>query len=651
MCGIAGIVNFTLKPLDLQTLVSVSRKIKHRGPDDEGYLLVNTNSKNILAVGGEDTPKELYQENFVYAPKISINEIKLQGSFNLALINRRLSIQDISVKGHQPMSNEDGSIWITYNGEIYNFKELKEILLKKGHKFISASDTEVIIHSYEEWGINCLQKFNGMFSFAILDLNNGIIFCARDRLGEKPFYYYYDTNLFLFSSEIKGILEFGIQPIPNETKIYYYLKNYNHIPFNTHETYFKNIYSLKGGEFLIINLNDKTIRISPYWNLKENVPTNTNENEIISNLRNLLIDSCEMRLISDVPTSTCLSGGLDSSTIVLLIEKIIKKKRKVAKYPRKTFSAVYKDKKYDESYYIDIILKQTGLENERYMPTFEDFKKDFKKIIYHVEEPCMSSAGIIAQYCIYKKINNHSIKVVLDGQGGDELLGGYPWEFYPAYMRELFYSLKWLRFCKELPYYIRTIFGRITVRKFLNALLTILPNSLSFLISKIFSRKSFNVDRLLISNKLNYKVNTFISDLKTATYLSLRYTYLPELLKIADKISMAHSVEARYPFLDYRLVEFLYSLPSEYKIQKGITKYILRKAFADILPPEILTRGKQGFYSVPFENLKDENIRKIIIEEILNSDIYKLKVINWEEIKKLLIHFNENYSSEIAPFI
>ncbi|MBW2059864.1 MAG: asparagine synthase (glutamine-hydrolyzing), partial [Deltaproteobacteria bacterium] len=326
MCGIAGICEFGDGSVHVSCLKSMTAAIAHRGPDDEGYVLFGNGV--TLELDGMETD--------------AAGE-----PFFLGLGHRRLSIIDLSAAGHQPMPNEDGTIWITYNGEIYNFLEIREELRKRGHRFRSNTDSEVILHSYEQWGVDCLRRFNGMWAFALWDGKKRRLFCARDRFGIKPFYFCREGDRFLFASEIKAILAYPrVRRIPNDACIYPYLA-YGHLD-TTGETFFKGIEQLRGGHYLTVDLESRRIALSRYWDIKpETAASGKSDKTYADEFLELFTDAVRMRLRSDVTVGTCLSGGLDSSSIVCITSRLL------GNNGLRTFSSCFEDERYDERPFID----------------------------------------------------------------------------------------------------------------------------------------------------------------------------------------------------------------------------------------------------------------------------------------------------------
>jgi len=635
MCGIVGILNLVDKSISLEIIIKMANVLKHRGPDDEGYVLINTNNMDYMPIGGNDTPNDVYLSSTLYSPKSKIFPTNINTKYNLAFGHRRLSILDLSPKGHQPMCNEDGTVWMVYNGEIYNYIEIRDILINKGHKIISNTDTEIAIHSYEEWGIDCLNKFNGMWAFALWDSSNRVLFCARDKFGIKPLYYYLDTNKFLFSSEIKGLLVANIKRKPNDKVIYDYLVN--GLVDYSENTFFEGIKQLKPGHYLLFDLSSKNVEVKRYYDIKlSNKKSILPDKYYSSKFRHLLDDSVRLRLRSDVPVGFCLSGGLDSSSIVCIATDHVDKKVR-------TFSGIYEEEKYSEKEFIDGVVKKTSIYPEYVIVRPQGLLDSLKDIIYYLEEP--SCKGVYAQWKVFELIKKSGTKVVLDGQGGDELLAGYDWYIHIFY-RSLIEELKILKFLKELYSFVRlrtdslkqSILYTFDILKLL--LLDLLP--LDFRTKML---RSINVGSHYWLNKHFAKsINIDYSDLKVFKhanyfdrnwYLLLTKTNLPALLRYEDKISMAHSVETRLPFLDYRLVEFAFSMPEDKKISVGITKYVLRDAMYGILPEIVRNRmDKKGFYTTP-ESIWYASHLKNYIYKIINSNSFKMrKYFDVERVKE-----------------
>jgi asparagine synthase (glutamine-hydrolysing) len=594
MCGIAGIAGENVKNEYIKIMTD---SLKHRGPDDEGYLLVNVSEKKFEERGGEDS-------------KIPLKHIKEPVNFkiDLALGHRRLSIIDLSPSAHQPLLyKRDGKCaWIVYNGEIYNYLELKEELVKRGYEFKTSTDTEVVLASYFEWGFDCVKKFNGMWAFVIYDPENGMLFGSRDRSGVKPLYYLSNKEFFIFASEIKAILSLPfVRRRVNEKILYDYLV-YG-ILEHSEETFFEGIYKLPPSHNFIYSLKNKDLKINKYYELEfnPNIGHFSEEklNEYSKKLKELIFEAIKIRLRSDVPVGTCLSGGLDSSTIAVVINEILKEyKIPQVGNRQKVFTACYMNEKIDESLFAEEVVKKTNAEWYKTFPKATELLSDLIDLIYYQEEP-FGSTSIYAQYRVMKLAKNAGIKVILDGQGGDEIFGGYA-SLYASFFLNLFKDIKLHYFIKELinlknsPVNLRNLIiliVRIISAKYLPASIKIKVLSkmypeLSY-INPNFLKKFCKRDPIKNLNALSFNENC---------YIWFGRGNLQQLLKYEDRNSMAHSIEARVPFSDdIKLIEFVFSIPGIYKIRFGWSKYILREAMKDLLPEKILKRKDKIGFATP----------------------------------------------------
>jgi asparagine synthase (glutamine-hydrolysing) len=568
MCGIAGIVNRnpTINiNIEIQKMLDV---IIHRGPDGQGVFVES----------------------------------------NLALGHRRLSIIDLSNNAAQPMAYNDKYVMV-FNGEIYNFIEISLQLKEKGYLFSTNSDTEVILASYDHWGESCVEHFNGMWSFAIYDKEKQILFCSRDRFGVKPFYYTFHKGNFYFSSEIKQLLSLGIEAIANR-KI---LMDYLILGMEEHknETFFEGIIKLPASHSLIYNLADHTIKQFSYYTLSPNPEfSNLSEVDAIALFNNELYRSINYRLRSDVKVGTCLSGGLDSSYIASLASL------EYSKRTNKQFTAITaqsSDKSNDETHYAKIIVDKYALDWHVIEPTTDNFKSQLTQIIKGQEEP-FGSPSIFMQYHVMQTSKEIGCTVLLDGQGGDESLLGYERYFAP-YIQSLPF-IKWpkaiinsssnsrIGVIKTIKYLI--YFGNSRIRK------NHIKKKMNFLNKKAFDCADFS---------LINEISKAGKDIHKLQLLELTKTQLPHLLRYEDRNSMMNSIETRLPYLDYKLVELMISLPTQLKIHNGWTKYILRKSSDGVLPESIAWRKNKFGFEAP-ENiwLKDKTN---IINEIKKSVILK----------------------------
>jgi asparagine synthase (glutamine-hydrolysing) len=583
MCGITGTYSFK-ESINPDSIRRMTDSLRHRGPDDEGFLAANFESGKAYPLTGKESK----------VPGLRLEEFNIP--VDLFLGHQRLSIIDLSPAGHQPMSNEDGFLWIVHNGETYNFIEIRNKLESLRHHFKSRTDTEVILHAYEEWGVDCLKYFNGMWAFAILDLKRKRIFCSRDRAGVKPFYYLYDGKRFCFASEIKALLQIDdFCAEPNERIIADYL--FSGLIDHTHETFFKNIHQLRPGEYLLVESDKVTIK--SYWDIEIKEIHYPRKENYAERFYELLEDSIRLRLRTDVPIGTCLSGGLDSSSIVCLANKLMfdgqNIDQRLVGERQRTFSSCFENSTYDERKFVELVIEQTRADKNYIFPKGEDLLKDLPKLIWHQDEP-FGSTSIYAQWKVMGLAKERGVTVLLDGQGGDELLAGYLPSFY-ALFKQTLRQVAFVSLIKEIKGFLKHQ-GRM-IDQFV-------PRIMASLVPDVFKPFFQHLNPggfgwIEESFKKKYyrrvtKPNRFENELNNYLYHIFRSAVLPGLLHYEDRNSMAYSIETRLPFLDYRLVEFVFGLPMEFKIREGVTKIILRKAMEGILPEEVRNRmDKMGF--------------------------------------------------------
>lgn len=583
MCGISGIVNNDGSVVSKNEIEQMNDLISHRGPDGEGY----------------------------YCYK------------NLALGHKRLSIIDLSERGNQPMHYLDELV-ITYNGEIYNYIELKDELKIKGYKFVSNSDTEVILASYHCWGQKCVEFFNGMWSFAIFDKKRNIIFCSRDRFGIKPFYYSQIDKKFVFGSEIKQILNFHTSNYLNKQILFDYL--FLGFEEHSHETFFENVFKLNPSHNLIYDLNIKKFQIIKFFELEIDYRKELTPEIYVSKLNKQLIDSIELRLRSDVKVGTCLSGGLDSSAIATIASKIYSSQN------NKKFLAIHSksiEEENDESKYARLVSEISNIDLHEIEPSTTEIKNSVDEVIYTQEEP-FGGPSIFMQYFVMKKSNSVGCKVLLDGQGGDEVLLGY--ERYHAF--HLGVLLRKLKFKKYLMYVLKLKTHKFSIISLLLiSILTFSPKLYLFFRKKIVSKKSKPKERY--STKHLNKIINF-SDLRKNQINEIMHLNLPQLLKYEDKNSMKNSIETRLPFLDYRLVSEIISVKPSIKLKSGFLKFLLRKILEGKLPEEFIWRTKKFAFEAPSNSWISENKSEMI------SEIKKSEIIN--SLVKLNHSFYKNHS-------
>lgn len=588
MCGISGIINKNGSRVKKDEIKNINDLIAHRGPDDEGFYL---------------------EKNFAFG-------------------HRRLSILDLSSDGHQPMHYLD-KYTITYNGEIYNYLEIKEELLKDGYTFHSHTDTEVILASYDKWGQECVNKFNGMWAFAIYDSEKEIIFCSRDRFGIKPFYYTEIDGKFVFGSEIKQLLEFYDEKFVNETILVDYLL-YG-LEEHTNETFFKNIYKLEQSHNLIYHIKNNSFEIKRYFGIKFDDNLNClNEKDSIEFMKNKLENAIDLRLRSDVKVGTCLSGGLDSSSIAAIASK---------KYFEKTnekFMAIHAksiEKKTDESEFAREVASHCDLNLIEVEPQLEDITNNIEEVVYTQEEP-FGGPSIFMQYFVMKQAKENKCIVMLDGQGGDETLLGYE-GYFSFYFASLLSKFRFIQYWKEIK---NLATFKVSKKRILrDSIIVLFRNQLSF-IEKIIRNKKTFIKLKSERQRLNHLFK--FHDFKNFQVREIMIRNMPHLLRYEDKNSMRHSVETRLPFVDYQFVESAVSINDKLKFKNGFLKYILRKVVDSILPKNIVWRTNKFGFEAPtdmwIDSHKDEMINIIKKSDIinhaveLNSEIYYNKTLLWK---------------------
>jgi asparagine synthase (glutamine-hydrolysing) len=638
MCGIAGFVARKGNLIPNTTILKMTDLINHRGPDDEGFLFL-TQKQKITTAGGETTPSEVWMTQTEYRPVDNIKYSHTQFS-SMALGHKRLSILDLTPAGHQPMSYGNGRYWIIYNGEIYNYQDIKNELEKSGYHFKTRTDTETILAAYKEWGEACLNKFVGMWAFAIYDRDKNELFLARDRYGIKPLYYYFSTKGdFYFASEIKQFTTLdGWQSKMNPQRVYDQL--IYSFTDHTDETMFAGVFQLPGGTCFKSSLEfirpDATGRIYlRKWYLLNLNPFKGSFTEASNIFRTLFERAVKEHLHADVPVGTALSGGLDSSAIVCEVNRILRADRIEAL--QKTFSSCSRDEQYSEKKWMDIVINHTKVEAYFIYPQLKDVFNMTQDIIWHQDEPYQSQSAFLA-YNVFRLANMNGVKVLLNGQGADEYLGGYGQFTISRYAN----MAKHLRIFSMLAD-IRNL-QKINPVSFSNLLLQSLshlfPSFVKRRIARIKSsadniKRIINIDKLKIKAIHPYDIIPvgFITVPEISEHLTF-FSTLPKYLRWEDRNSMAHSVEARVPFLDHRLVEFAYNLPDDFLEKDGITKRVMREAMNNLLPEKIKNRkDKMGFTTPEEVWVKKENpglFRSKISEAIIvTNGIIKLEALRY----------------------
>jgi len=579
MCGIVGMLNFSGAPVDRDTLRKMCASLVHRGPDDEGIYVAN----------------------------------------GIGLGHRRLSVIDL-VSGHQPLGNREKTIWITYNGEIYNYVELRKQLIGLGHQFVTESDTEVIVHAYEQFGEECPKYLKGMFAFALWDSRRQKLFLARDRIGKKPLFYYYGGGILAFASEVKALLrhpEIPCEILPSALPHYF---TFGYAP--SPSTFYQGILELSPAHTLTVDAYGR-MELRRYWDLDFSHDPRREPplDEVATRIRDLLTEAVRKRLMADVPLGVFLSGGIDSSIVVGLMSRLMQK-------PVKTFSIGFEgDKTFDETNYARLVASHFKTDHTEFIvaPKAIDL---IEPLVWHHDGPFGDSSAI-PTYMVAQLTREH-VTVALNGDGGDELFAGYL-RFYATILAERFPRLlrrlgektlsafpepanyhHWLRraqrffCCASYPFFDR--FARW---------ITLFNNDLSLLLRPETSCELPSMAISYPSEVLDRTVS--FTPLSKLLYVNMRTYLYKDLLVKMDRTTMAHGLEARSPFLDQDLMEYSAALPDQMKLRRGVTKYILRRAFSDLVPSEILTRGKRGF-GVPLGAWFRGELREYIHDILLASD-------------------------------
>ena len=599
MCGIAGIFHQENgRQVNISELRLMANAISHRGPDGEGFFIEN----------------------------------------HVGFAHRRLSVIDLFT-GNQPMMSDDKNLVIVFNGEIYNYLELREELKSFGFIFKTNSDTEVILNSYQKWGYDCQNKFNGMWAFAIWDKQKNELFISRDRIGEKPLHYAHFDNSIIFGSEIKSLIQFGIVPEPNTELLSIYLTlGYIPAPF----TFFKGINKLKPGHFLIVNAGGVTI--NKYWDLPSIDERNmiVDKKQVYEKFEFLLKDSVRLRMRSDVPFGAFLSGGLDSASIVALMAEI-------SSYPVETYTIGYNDRSFDESDLADLVSKKFNTNHHLKYVDEGEFDDYLTSTVFHYDEPFGDSSAIpTGKVCKYASSN---LKMVLTGDGGDEVLSGYT-----GYQGDKFASQyknipSVIR--NNLPWIISKSSSLLTgkYRYKLNRVNNVLMSSNLDFLDRLHNKLSWvetsKIESLLCGQK-NYSAYDYLNDelLKCPykddfyklMYFNLKISLPEDMLAKVDRMSMAHSLETRTPFLDHRLIEYMVGVDKNVKMQGYQRKSVLRNSVAKRLPVELLNARKKGF--------------RVPVREWFRSPLFKARLENlvrendFVDKKTLQTIIDENYSGK-----
>lgn len=534
MCGIVGMLGFKA-PVDVQEFKEMRDSLSHRGPDDAG-LWINKEQ-------------------------------------NIALGHRRLSFLDLSESGRQPMSNEDETLWLTFNGEIYNYLELRKILQAKGHSFKSGTDSEVIIHGYEEWGAGVLQKLKGMFAFGLYDSNKRELMLARDRFGIKPLYYYHGVEGMAFASELKALLKCKRIPREVDHSSLWDFFAYRYVP--SPKSIWKYIYKVPPAHYLMLYRN-RDAEVKSYWDLDMKAKKGLSEKQAIEEIDQLLLNSVEQHIRSDVEVGSFLSGGYDSSAMVYYLHRL--------KYPTQTFAIGFEGWERSEHLFAEMVAQK--FQTQHHNRIVERGSLDLvEQLVYHYDEP-IADISIIPTYLISQEAAG-TVKTVLSGEGADEMFGGYTWQ--SSWMEKWGALGSWDRFKEKqgwsaYPLAVEHYGEAMSMGRFQNTKLRKLFNP------DLAPRKDMDSDwwyRSLYNRKM--------SPLKSIQYMDVK-AFMGELvLTKVDRASMAHGLEVRVPFLDHELYERFFQLQESQYFKAGKTKHLLQEIIAPHMPPEILKRKKQGF--------------------------------------------------------
>lgn len=592
MCGVAGIIQFGVRKYSTEHLQKMTDALSHRGPDGEGHWAAASGS--------------------------------------VLLGHRRLSILDLTEAAAQPFHYMDRYV-IIHNGEVYNYVELKNELKKKGYSFRSQTDTEVLVAAYDCWKEKCVDRFDGMFAFAIWDEKEKRLFAARDRFGEKPFYYVHDTdaNAILFASEMKAFWAAGISRQFNKKMLFNFLTiGYTDNPNQPDETFYEHVRKLPAANFMSMQSEpDISINIERYWDIDlGNQDEAISDKQALQRFEELFVTSVARRLRSDVPLGTSLSGGLDSSSITATICR-----HQTSGF--KTFSAVFPGFEKDEEKYIDQITTRFSLQSFRTVVTDAEIPQLFEKVIQCQEEP-FGSAGTLPQYKTFELAKQHGVKVLLDGQGADETLAGYD-KYYKWYWQELFKKRKLMASQEVKKARALGIEQQFGIK---NIISSFFPDFASVFLERQYLLHALRHDDLTkefvrLQSKEAYYTTPTIFSLNGALYFNTCMHGLEELLRYADRNSMTHGREVRLPFLGHELVEFLFSLPSHFKIREGWTKWVLRKSMEKALPGEIVWRKDKIGLEPPQRSWMDLSPVRQMIHEA-KSKLVSEKVLKPEALAR-----------------
>jgi asparagine synthase (glutamine-hydrolysing) len=626
MCGIVGILAATGGAVDPAALQRMNDLLAHRGPDGEGFVL------------GTGTWGQL-RHTFVRRADTA----RLDSPVRIGLGHRRLAILDLSERGLQPMRCDSDPMWIVFNGEIYNHVEIRSVLESCGHVFKTRTDTEVLLHAYIEWGEPCLDRLEGMFAFAIWDAETGQLFCARDRLGIKPFYYATPAGSFVFASEIKAFTALPqCKLTPDDEAAVGFLVHAN-CDYGQ-RTMFRDIQALPAAHSLSVEAGTGRISIRRYWAPGLQTDRALCDGAHVEQLRHSLMATMRKHLISDVRAGSCLSGGLDSSTVVGLMGQIQREEPEAATAMGDrldTFTSCYENKAFDEREYALAVSRSVGSTPHLVFPSPQDFWTDFERIAWHQDMP-FGALSYYAQWRVMRAAKAAGVKVLLDGQGGDEVFGGYA-KFRYAYILSLAQSLRFGSAAKEL----------IAMLRQGDRYLLDIRNGYRYLPAAV--RGALNVDSVLkgvlipdwhqatsdeSTPATRWWRNARASRNESASTLMQRIQVedivvdtLPQLLRMEDRSSMAFSLEARVPLLDHKLVELGLALPDHLKVNRGWSKFAVRQAMVGLVPESVRLRKTKLGFAAPDRDWLAHDLRTHVTD-LLASDLRCRRYIDGTALRR-----------------
>jgi asparagine synthase (glutamine-hydrolysing) len=620
MCGITGLVSLQGAPIDPAVLQRMTDRQAHRGPDGEGFLL-----------GWEG------ESGFAHKLVPHTRQWDGRAPVRLALGHRRLAILDLSDRGLQPMPTADGKCWIVFNGEIYNHRELRTELEARGYPFGTRTDTEVLLQAYREWGEDCLARLQGMYAFAIWDGTRGRLFAARDRLGIKPFYYATPGGTFAFASEMKALLVCpGLDAAPDDDAVVGFLIHAN-CDYGE-RTLLRAVKALPPGHCLTVHAATGQVDVRGYWQLTPEHANGVRDSVRLDRLRTLLTSTMQSHLVSDVRAGSCLSGGIDSSTVVSLIGKIWREQPDQATALGDrflTFTSCWKYPELDERTYADVVARAAGADSHLVFPSAEDFWETLPRMAWHQDMP-FPSISYYAQWSVMRAARDAGVKVLLDGQGGDEVFGGYA-KFRYAYLASLLRSGRLLSFAREagamlgqgdLYYVLNLRRGYRYLPTRLRRLLgvdSLLEGVLRTDWERALGGESTPATRWWRYARAGGSGHTGISVMQRIQVDDIMMDTLPLLLRMEDRSSMAFSLEARVPLLDHRLVEYGISLPDHLKVHRGWSKFAIREAMRGVLPDAVRQRTSKLGFAAPDRRWLAHDLRPqvtTLIEDSLRCERY-----------------------------